>query len=464
MHRRTKKILIGFGVFVGILIAIYGILLIRSTVKLRRAYADLETAGRPMKAAEVIPEPVPEALNAAMLYQRAVATLKEVPAPKKDMLDYLGKLSYGYLRDDLDANEVAEFETLIGREEVATSLSLLGQALERPECRFDRDYKAGELDSPFELHGLRRIAAIARAKVYRQAKNGDATQVWDVVRAQFKIADALASDPSMDTQFARTCLIRDCCYTIQELCAITPADAESYRKIQDVLRGFDGVEPWVRAVDAERLVRGEHLFSLSPDELYKAVQGDNSSSGTGSNELDTFFRFMFRVATFRPSLMAAHAAYLRAMLKAVELYESPYVPRKTGIRKEFDDAFEGRWLAHWVSHVNDYFKESHCDMVARLNMTRAGLGVLEYRREHGTFPKSLDDLKLDKLTDPFVEQPLHYRVEKDGFLIYSVGEDMHDNDGAVRQRKRSDDPRRKIPEYDLLWRFSDTQGSTTEDV
>lgn len=463
MHRRTKKILIGFGVFVGILVAIYGILLIRSTVKLRRAYADLEQAGRPMKAAEVIPEPIPESLNAAMLYQRAVTTLKEVPAPRKDMLDYLGKLSYGYLRDDLDANEVAEFETLIGQEEVATSLSLLAQALERPECRFDRDYKAGELDSPFELHNLRRIAAIARAKVYRQAKNGDATQVWDVVRTQFKIADALASDPSMHTQFARTCLIRDWCYTIQRLCAMAPPDAESYRKIQDVLKEFDGAEPWVRAVDAERLVRGEHFFSLSEDDLYKAMQDDHSGSG-GGDELETLYHVLFRVATFRPSLMAAHAAYLRAMLKGVEMFESPYVPRDTGIRKEFGDAFEGRWLAHWVSHVNDYDRESHCEMVARLNMTRAGLGVLEYRREHGAFPKSLDDLKLDKLTDAFVEQPLHYRVEKDGFLIYSVGEDMHDNDGAVRQRKRSDDPRRKIPEYDLLWRFSDTQGSTTEDV
>jgi len=131
---------------VAVLVIAYGVALIRSTVKLRQACADLEAAGRPMKAAQVIPEPVPEDRNAALLYQRAVATLKELPAPRKDMLDYLGKLAYGFLADDLDANQVDEFEELLKREEVASALSSLEEAMRRPECRFDRDYKAGKLD------------------------------------------------------------------------------------------------------------------------------------------------------------------------------------------------------------------------------------------------------------------------------------------------------------------------------
>ena len=462
MHRRSKKILIGFVVLVGLLIAVYGIALLRSAIKLRRAYADLEAAGRPMRAAKVIPEPIPETRNAALLYQQATNTLKELPAPKKDMLDYLGKLSYGFINGGLDANQVPEFDELIKREEVTLALSLLEEAMQRPECRFDRNYKAGELDTPFELHDLRRVAAIARAKAIRAAKNGDATQAWDVVRAQFKIPEVLASDPSMDSQFPRLSLIRDCCFTMQHLCVVAPPDADSYAKIQDILKDLDSAEPLVRAVDGERLIRGEYFFSLSHDELYDAIHDDNGS--TGSDELDTLFRLTFRFATFRPSLVAAHAAYLRAMYKAVEMFEGPYEPRDTGIRKEFNDALGGHFLAHWVSHVNDYFKGLQCEMVARLNMTRAGLGVFEYRREHGVFPQSLDELKLEKLSDPYVEQPLHYRAEKDGFLIYSVGEDMHDNGGIPRERRRSDDPRREVSEYDLLWRFSDTEGSTNENI
>jgi len=463
MHKRTKRILIGVVVVVAVLVIAYGVALARSMVKLRQAYADLESAGRPMKAAQVIPEPIPEGRNAAMLYQRAVTTLKELPAPKKDMLDYLGKLSYGLLADDLDVNQVDEFEELIKREEVASALSLLEEAMQRPECRFDRDYKAGQLDGPFGFHDLRRVAAIARAKAYHQTKAGGGTQVWDVVRGQFRIVDALVSDPSMDTQFARLCLVRDCCYTIQTLCAVVPPDAETYRKTQDILKDLDSVEPLVRAVDAERLVRGEWFFHLSSDELYEAMR-DDQPVGNEDNALEKINRVMFRVVTFRPFFVAAHAAYLRGMLKGAELFESPYVPRHTGVRKEFNDALGRHFLAHWACHVNDYFKEFHCDMVARLHVTRAGVGLLEYRRGHGAFPQSLDDLKLEKLIDPYVEQPLHYRAEQDGFLVYSTGEDMHDNGGIPKERKRSDDPRRKVPEYDLLWRFSDTEGSTTENI
>jgi hypothetical protein len=448
---------------VAVLVIAYGVALIRSTVKLRQAYADLESAGRPMKAAQVIPEPVPEGRNAALLYQRAVTTLKELPAPRKDMLDYLGKLAYGFLADDLDANQVDEFEELLKREEVASALSSLEEAMQRPECRFDRDYKAGQLDGPFGFHDLRRVAAIARARACRQAKAGDATAAWEVVQDQFKIVDALAPDPSMDTQFARLCLIRDCCYTMQTLCEVAPPDADTCRKIQDILKDLDGVESLVRAVDAERLVHGEWFFHLSSDDLYEAMQHDQPVEDE-DHTFDTINRVMFHVVTFRPLLIAAHAAYLRAMHKAVQMFESPYVPRDTGIRKEFNDARGKHFLTHWATQVNDFFKGVHCEMVARLHMTRAGLGLLEYRREHGAFPPSLDDLKLDKLIDPYVEQPLRYRLEQGGFLVYSAGEDMHDNGGIPKERKRSDDPRRKVPEYDLLWRFSDSEGSTTENI
>ncbi len=463
MHRRSKRVLIGFGMVIGLLVAIYAVWLLRSTVKLRRAYADLQAAGRPMTAAKVIPEPIPESRNAARLYERAVTTLKELPAPKKDLLEYTGRLAYRSLSDDLDPNETIEFETLLAREEVGLSLSLFEEALQRPECRFDRDYKAGDLKTPFELHDLRRVAAIARAKACRQVRAGDGACAWDVVRAQLKVADHLASDPVMDSQFPRLSVIRDCCYTMQNLCVTAPLDAQSYRLVQERLQGLDTVEPLVRAIDAERLVRGEWFFSLSHDELYDVMHDDDVQDG-GDRELDAFFRLMFRFATFRPSLVASHAAYLRGMHKAVEMFEGPYVPRDVGVRKEFNEALGRHFLAHWVCQMHDYFRQFHCEMVARLHMTRAGLGLLEYRREHGAFPERLDELKLEGLVDPFVEQPLHYRAEPGGFLVYSVGEDLQDNGGIPKERRRSDDPRQKVADHDLLWRYSDTEGSTTEDI
>ena len=153
----------------------------------------------------------------------------------------------------------------------------------------------------------------------------------------------------------------------------------------------------MRAVDAERRVRGEWFFHLSSDELYEAMQNDQPA-GNEESALDTINRAMFRVVTFRPLFISAHAAYLRAMHKAVQMFESPYVPRDTGIRKEFNDARGKHFLTHWATQVNDFFKGVHCDMVARLDMTRAGLGPVSYThlRAHETPEHLVCRLLLEK--------------------------------------------------------------------
>lgn len=463
MHKRSKRVLTGIGMLVVVLGVVYTVALVRSMSKLRRAYAALEKDGRPMNAADAIPPEIPDAQNAALLYQRAVATLKELPAPKKDLLEYTSKLCFTFLADDLDPNELAEFEELMGREEVASALSLLEEAMGRPGCRFDRDYEGGMFEKPFEPHDLRRLAGIARARAYRGALAGDGASAWEVVRSQFKIADALAADPTLDSQTQRLGLIRDCCYTMQKLCSVAPLTADGCGQTLDLLKEVDSVGPLVRATDADRLLRGEWFFNQSNDQLYNTLRKGELGIG-GEDTPEVFFRLEFCLLTFRPSFVAAHAAYLRTMYKGAEMLESPYVPRDVGVRKEFRDAPGRHFLAHRLAPWTDFLKEVHCEMAARVHMTRAGLGLLQYRKEHGAFPQTLDDVKLEKLVDPFVQEPLRYRAEQGGFIVYSVGDDLHDNGGVPRERWDSNNPRYKTPEYDLLWRFDDAQGSTTENI
>ena len=83
MHRRSKRILTGFGIVIVALAATYAILLIRSTAKLRQAYAALAADGRPVQSAEILPPKVADADNAAVLYQSAILALKGEPAGDK---------------------------------------------------------------------------------------------------------------------------------------------------------------------------------------------------------------------------------------------------------------------------------------------------------------------------------------------------------------------------------------------
>ncbi|HUV64887.1 MAG TPA: hypothetical protein VMW24_13395, partial [Sedimentisphaerales bacterium] len=141
MRKRTVRILKGTGITLVVLGLIYAIATVVSSAKLRRAYADLEKAGRPMKSADIIPPAVPDAENAALLYESAILLLKAQPVAEENLLEYLGGLSGTFLTESLDADKRAELEQRLEQDVVRQALSAIEQGTHRPSCRFDYDYK-----------------------------------------------------------------------------------------------------------------------------------------------------------------------------------------------------------------------------------------------------------------------------------------------------------------------------------
>jgi hypothetical protein len=111
------------------------------------------------------------------------------------------------------------------------------------------------------------------------------------------------------------------------------------------------------------------------------------------------------------------------------------------------------FLAYELTMASGHDKEFYCGEMAILRLTRAGLALLQYQQAHGVFPPTLDALGVEGLVDPFTEEPLHYRSEGAGFLVYSVGADRKDNGGTPRPEYQDSDPRRKPVDYDVIWRF-----------
>ena len=72
------------------------------------------------------------------------------------------------------------------------------------------------------------------------------------------------------------------------------------------------------------------------------------------------------------------------------------------------------------------------------------IGIERYRRQFGRVPERLEQLVPDFLTqlpiDPFDGQALRYVLQRDRYLLYSIGEDRVDNGGqgesAARHRVR----------------------------
>jgi len=455
--------LIGLGVLVVTLFTLYGISLARSKARLRAAYVALEQDGRPMDAGAVLGPEVPDAQNAAVLYERAVALVKAESVDDKNLLEYLAKHAGNFLESSLEPNERAEFERLVQLNVVTEARSLVEEANQRPSCRFRQPDQVTLDENPPMAQEVRNLGVVLGVRAYLAAEQEQPREAWERTGVQLGFAKQLLNDPVMPGSMMKMSLIGHSCRVVKKLCEIAPPDEAEYQRIAPLLRGLDAVEPFVRCVDARRLAVGERVFSLPEDELEEVWRRD-SWSGSDSDP-DVFHRLAFRYMMYRPRFIAGHADYLELMRKTVYLLERPYEPGESAAYQEIRDLAFRYPLTYQLGIMGTWIKQWHCRMAGDVRVTRAGLALLRYKQAHGAFPTTLEALNLEGLVDPYNEEALHYRAEGDGFIVYSVGGDLKDNDGLLDPPRRSSDPRakKKDPEHDRGWRFGHTVSASTDE-
>ena len=436
MRKRTVKILKGIAVIVVVLGLIYAIAVAVSSAKLRRVYADLEKAGRPMKAADVIPPKVPDTENAALLYESAGLLLKAQPAPNGNLLEYAGDLSKTFMKESFPLEKLVELQPLIEQDVVTRALWMVEQGTRRRSCRFDRDYTSGINILLPDLSVLRGLSCILGVTACLDARAGRLDDAWSMAHTQLRLADTTLNEPLFIGQLVRIALIRFSLRTIRELCEIAPPNEQQYQSLQDLFAGLDDVGPLVRSIDGERLLVGEWAFNLPKNELYKL----NPESEVP--ELIRWF-FTFRIR-FKPLFLADRAAYMRYMNESIDFLKRPYARGAYDMEKKLEETHHlmTRMLLPAISRV----KVIQCEMLAELRIVQAGLVLLQHKRSQGAFPDTLETLKLNDTDGPFSQEALHYKLQGEGFVLYSIGPDQKDNGGSPRQKKQEED-------WDIVWQF-----------
>ncbi len=444
MHKRVVKILTGLAIVAVVLAVVYFLWVASSTAKLHRAYQALEEAGRPMSKNDVIPQEVPDEDNAALLYESAMLLLRSQRIGEHGLIRYLSDLSTELIENPSNAEKRAEIETLLQQDVVVNALQAVEMGSKRPVCRFDINYGAGLAMRIPPLNYIRSISRILSAKAYLQAQAGQIDEAWNTVYVQLKHADALRNQPTIISQLVRLAQIGFSFQTIRVLCDTTPPTDDHYRDIDSLLETFDDMAPLVRAVDGERLLFGEVTYDLSQDELKNQIINGILGESHAPTE---FLTLKSHIATFKPLLLADHATYLRAMLENTQQLLEPYEPQKTLVDEEklFQDT-QRYTITSQILPAMRKLKELYLKMIAETRVTRGGLALLQYKQTHGTFPETLEALTQTGLDDPFRQGALHYQVEGQGFILYSVGPDRKDDGGQAKQKNQDTD-------YDILWRF-----------
>lgn len=153
-------------------------------------------------------------------------------------------------------------------------------------------------------------------------------------------------------------------------------------------------------------------------------------SGTPGSAVDRLEHNVSFAFTSKAGMINEWQAYMEALAKE---QRKPYTgsSRVTVPSGPLGDVF-----GHMFVRCRCEFTQSE----AVFAVLRTEVAVLRYRADHGGYPRNLEDLAPAYMKsvpiDPFgVGKPLRYRVTKGGkgFLLYSVGADMHD-DGGKRSK------------------------------
>ena len=445
MRKRTVKILKGTAITVVVLGVTYAVAVAVSSAKLRRAYANLEKSGRPMNPANIIPAAVPDAENAALLYESAILLLKAQPAEQDNLLNYLGGLSGTFLTEPLDADKRTELERLLETDVVDNALSIIKQGTQRRLCRFDHNYTDGINMLLPNLSEMRKLTRILAAKACVEAEAGRPDASWNLIQTQLRFADALRNEPILVSQLVRFAMIRTSCETIQKICEVAPPNAEQYRCIESLLSDYEDRTPLVLALDGERLLLGEWAFHALRNGSVKEV-----TAGTG-DESDFGEVLMRLYAAFKPLLLADQAAYVRVMGEFTRSAQQSYSPIEANTMDRKVEQMQSR--LHVVTNMLVppiiRVKILYGELIARIHITRAGLAVLQDKKSRDALPQTLESLNLKDVSDPFSGGPLLYRANSNGFILYSVGPDQKDNNGSPKEKKD-----KKETDWDIVWSYA----------
>jgi hypothetical protein len=153
----------------------------------------------------------------------------------------------------------------------------------------------------------------------------------------------------------------------------------------------------------------------------------------------------------RDDIRAEHRRLFRWTARLLTIAQlSPHLRRRT--MDQFDLEMHGRprrgrggglmcmngfFLAPARNSVSELIvlEEQFCAHQARLRCLIAALAAERYRRAHGGWPESLDQLTPEWLAavppDPFTGRPLLSARLADGLVIYSVGHDGKDDGGRL---------------------------------
>ncbi|MDD5454152.1 MAG: hypothetical protein PHW62_01450 [Candidatus Ratteibacteria bacterium] len=447
-----KKFFKILGIIFGVLILIYFIVDITFSIQLHNKIAELKRQGRPTTIAEIIPPPVPDEENATILYSRVfeLITWSCIEGSNIDNLrQIVKKLKSLYDTSIWTDEEREKISKLINSKEVQDIFSILEKGSKKPKCRFELEYEKGYEMELLHLNKIRIYTELLCVKAMLEAESGNVEQVFDTLLIGLRMSNHLKDEPTLSSQLMRiVCdnLIIECIEVIADLKGITQ---EQETLIMNELSAHQDVEPFVKAMDGERVVGAGDFFEkfIQGEILYEDLISPKPKEWSLRAKL---LMGCLSSPFYRPIFKKDFVCFLTLLSKIQDSCSLPYYKIPEQIKYE---KIEGNIPPYCIltriripnSTGERMFQAIH---QANIDVCRVGLALKIYKTKTGNYPETLDFLS-ELPIDPFSGKKLIYKKSGDGFILYSLGPNMKDDGGIPRG---TDYKATYYNDYDIVWK------------
>lgn len=384
--------------------------------------AAIRAAGDPVTLAEMAGPPVPDAQNAAVIYREigtALETLKVLNGGKnEDLSGFLAGTARRPQDWDAARGAVARAEPVF---------AIVEEAVARPRCRFPVKWEDGYAAKLPHLAQLRRLCYLLCTRAIIDARDGKAAEAMRSVARAYQVAGALHDEPLLISLLVRIAILRSASLALREVTTLTDPAPADVQTLAAVLTQVDLQAQTLQAMKAERAaglwafdhVRKGGLAALAElDDQIGPPQGDLQAAAS-------------RLAYLGWGMAADEIAFLDRMERQIQAAHLPWRDPRSRLPNTTDDLPRNALLTRMILPALGSVGKARDRGLADLAGSRALLALLAYRGEHGAYPRALSELAVQPSLplDPFSGQALVYRQAGQGFLLYSVGEDLTDDGG-----------------------------------
>jgi hypothetical protein len=432
-RRRRLPFWLGIALLALVLIALPA-LYFGSSSRLEAELARLRAEGVLLTPEELAPTVPPGHQNAADLYQQAFQAMR-IPKADRNRLANARTVS----NESIWSAPVSEWDPAIlslARRTVANNqvaVDLLTRAGKVPDCAFPLDLTDPSYTGVIaQFDNVSRAWTLLALRMRLLAAEGKTEAALEEYATGLRFAAHLRRQPDLTYEADANSVYLFTTRALKGMLPSTDPSPASCRRLADQLAGVDLVPASVRAQQA-------HLLRMVA--FFDALRSGRMPASAVLGGSKSVWRVKLRDAystVGRPLLDQDEVASLQAMEQMIRATGEPWPQCGKDLARASQQAAA---LPGYRSLITRRFFSGLYDtespplrlrLAAGLGSTQIALALKAYQAEHGDYPADLSALEQDgwKLPlDPFTGKPYRYRRDNQGFLVYSLGEDMKDQGG-----------------------------------